>query len=302
MHVRKSGPSPKEAFMRVLRQDHARLSRVFREIDVQQALLSSNAEQARLVLLEAMDYLLTYQDGFHHAREDHLFERIATRLPQCEKDMRTLMREHASGLRHDKAIAQDLANSSARSLQGPRGRLLARRLREHMAHARAHIRREEEVFYARAEKGLASADWAALMRLTSMDDPLSQPEQLRKTYPLLAQSLESPVTEVTGPGDRPPAADAPRSRWRAAARESLEQAVEASGNWTMDAIELARANARSLRQARTPLELLSAGHTVTMRNGRFAMRCVWGPQRWMADMLAQSWRQSREPNRAAKER
>lgn len=43
--------------MRALRLDHSRLSRVFREIDLQQAALQSNAREARAVLMEAMDYL-----------------------------------------------------------------------------------------------------------------------------------------------------------------------------------------------------------------------------------------------------
>ena len=293
MTVRKPKPTAKETFMRTLRLDHSRLSRVFREMDVQQAVLQSNAEEARAVLLEAMDYLLQYQDACHHAREDHLFARIALRLPRFEKDMQTLMREHANGQLHDTQIARDLADSNPRLLQGPRGRQLARRLRDHVAHARAHIRREEEVFYAHAEDELASADWADLIRQASMDDPLGQPEQMRKAYPLLADRLSMPVTEVTGEGDKPShKVSSAGRRVKAAARISFERAIEASGRLTMDAIELARTNAKSLQQARTPLELMVAGQQIGVRNGRFALRCFFGPHRWMAEQLAGAWQGS----------
>jgi len=291
MTVRKPKPTAKETFMRTLRLDHSRLSRVFREIDVQQAVLQSNAKEARAVLLDAMDYLLHYQDDYHHAREDQLFARIALRMPQFEKDMQGLMGEHAKGLLHDTQIAKDLADSSPRVLESPYGRQLAKRLRDHVAHARAHIRREEDVFYAHAEDELATADWAELMRLTSMDDPLGEPERMRKTYPFLANRLATSVTEVTGHGDKPAhlVSEASR-RVKAAARESFEQAVEASGKLTMDAIELARTNAKSMQQARTPLDLMLAGQQISLRNGRFALRCIFGPHRWMARKLAGAWR------------
>lgn len=293
MSARKPKPSAKEAFMRTLRQDHSRLSRVFREIDVQQAVLQSNAEEARAILLEAMDYLLHYQDECHHAREDQLFKLIAVRLPQFEKDMQGLMREHAKGLLHDTQISKDLADSSLRVLEGPYGRQLAERLRDHVGHARAHIRREEEVFYAHAEDELASADWIDLIRRASMGDPLGQPEQMRKIYPLLASRLAASVTEVTGQGDTPAhkVSDASR-RAKAAARASFEQAIEASGRLTMDAVELARANAQSIRQARTPLDLLLAGQQIGWRNSRFALRCMFGPHRWMASKLVGAWKKS----------
>lgn len=290
MNASKDTSTPKEAFMRALRQDHSRLSRVFREIDLQQAALQSNAQEARAVLLDAMDYLLHYQDDFHHAREDHLFERIALRLPQYKRDLRKLTRDHATGRLHDSQIAAELADASLRALEGPQGRSLARRLREHVAHARAHIRREEDVFYAHAEDELLPADWADLMRLASMDDPLASSEQMHIRHPLLASRLEATVNEVTGPGGKPAHATSRASRRvQAAAREVFEQAVEASGKLTMDAIDLARVNARALRQSRSPLDLLVASQQIGLRNGRFALRCMFAPQRWMADMLAGAW-------------
>lgn len=273
--------------MQALRDDHSRLSRVFREIDLQQALLGSHAREARPVLEEAMAYLLHYQDGFHHAREDHLFDRIARRLPGFSDAMDTLVREHASGKMHGTQIAADLANASLRDLEGPRGRRLAQRLRAHVAHARAHIRREEDVFYGHAEDGLDPADWVDLMRLAAMEDPLSSTEQMHALYPLLAHCLDMPVSEVAGPGATPARpAGKTALRLRAVARAALEQAVEASGRLALDAVDLTRSNARSLHQARTPAELLLVGPQIGLRNARFALHCLLGPSRMAAKALA----------------
>lgn len=293
MTVSNVNPTPKEAFMRALRLDHSRLSRVFREIDLQQAALQSNAQEARAVLKEAMDYLLQYQDGFHHAREDRLFERIAQRLPHLRKDMRALMRDHAQGHLHDAQIAAELASASVRALEGLKGERLAKRIGDHVAYARAHIRSEEEVFYRRAEDELTPADWAELMRQADMDDPLVSPDLMHRQYPHLASRLQASVNEVTGAGSKParPRSAAAR-RLEAAARAAFEQAVEASGKFVMDALELARENAAALRQAHTPLDLLLAGHRINVRNGRFALRCLVGPHRWMWDTVAGAWRAS----------
>lgn len=294
MTSRKPKLTAKETFMHMLRLDHSRLSRVFREIDVQQAVLQSSSRQARAVLQEAMDYLLQYQDDCHHAREDHLFGRIALRLPQYADDMRALMDEHANGRLVDTQIARDLAECSQRVLAGSRGRQLARRLRDHVAHARAHIRREEAVFYARAEDALGPADWSDLMRQASMDDPLGDPELLRKAYPLLASRLAQTVIEVTGHRDKPAhALSRTRRGVKAAARMSFERVVEASGKQILDAIELARANVQSIRQANTPLDLLLAGQQVGLRNTRFAVCCLFGPPRWAAEQLMQGWKKQR---------
>ncbi len=74
------------------------------------------------------------------ARVDHLFERIALRMPKFEKDMQGLMREHAKGLLCDTQIAKYLADSSLRVLEGAYGQQLAKQrllrkplCRSHMA-------------------------------------------------------------------------------------------------------------------------------------------------------------------------
>lgn len=273
--------------MRALRLDHSRLSRVFREIDLQQAVLQSQASEARAVLKEAMDYLLQYQDGFHHAREDRLFERIARRLPDLRQDMDALMRDHASGRLHDAQLAAALGGASIRALEGAAGARLAQRLREHVAHARAHIGREEDVFYRRAEEELAPADWIALERMADMQDPLASPEQMHRRYPRLARRLEVAVHRVEGAGARPAWPGSPAAqRLHAAAQAAFDQAVEAGGKLVLDAVDLARDNATTLQRARTPLDLLMAGHRIHLRNGRFALHCLLGPHRWMYEVMA----------------
>lgn len=292
-----SNTMARDAFMRELRLDHARLSRVLREIDLQQAVLQSNAESARAVLLEAIRYLIHYQDGVHHAREDYFFERILQRLPHLEADVRRLLREHVEVRRIDAQLAADLASASVPALEGNHGWVLARRLRAHVAHARAHIRREEDVFYRRAEEELAPSDWAELMRqvsqdetLASVEDPLASPQRMYAAYPLLARRLEAGVNEVAGPGDRPARETSLATlRLQAALRVLFEQSIEVSGRWTLDVIALAQANMRSMQRIYTPLDLWSVSQEIGLRNSGFALHFLVDTPRWASQTWSGVW-------------
>src|SRR5512137_2539474 len=59
-------PRGAQAFMARLRLDHARLSRVLREMEVQRTRLGSEPAAARAVLSEALRYLVEYLHGHHH--------------------------------------------------------------------------------------------------------------------------------------------------------------------------------------------------------------------------------------------
>ena len=152
-----------DRFMRLLRDDHAGLSRVLREIDAQQSMLRSSPETARPVLGEAMRYLLVYQHSVHHPREDRLFARIRGREPGLYRNMRSLVREHRTGQQQAEALAGELSRATLAQLRGRTGERLAKQLQAYVRHTRAHMRREEAVFYTGSERVLRASDWAALM-------------------------------------------------------------------------------------------------------------------------------------------
>jgi len=266
------------SFMRRLRTDHSGLSRVLREIDTQQAMLRSHPGSARPVLAEAMRYLLQYQHGIHHPREDRLFARIQEREPQLYRDMQRLTRQHRAGQRHAEQLAADLHAFDRAQLRGGKGARLARQLRNYVRLTRAHMRREEAVFYARAENALHAADWRKLAAGDTASDPMLDPRRLATRYPLLSKRFAQPVREVGGPGPFAARANIGEAVWH-----GLEQLVEISGELAHDALELARANLDSVRAIRSPADIVRAARPIHARTLHFTRRCVMQPVYWARD-------------------
>ena len=222
-----------DRFMRLLRDDHAGLSRVLREIDAQQSLLRSSPETARPVLGEAMRYLLIYQHSVHHPREDRLFARIRGREPGLYRNMSSLVREHRAGQLQAEALAGELSRATLAQLRGRTGERLARELQSYVRHTRAHMLREEAVFYTGSERVLRAPDWAVLMEGAGQRDPAGDLARLAARYPRLAARLSQPERQVSGPGET-------ERRTCDDTRHLLERIVETYGMLAQEAIGVTR--------------------------------------------------------------
>jgi len=244
--VRKPSPrtAPKAAtgdlFMKTLREDHAGLSRVMREIDVQAALLQSVPGSARPVLAEAMGYLLVYQHSIHHWREDELFARVRAREPGLYRNMHRLVREHRIGKQEAERLAAELSRATLGQLRGKTGLRLATELRQYVQHTRDHMRREEAVFYTGSERVLRASDWAALTAGPMPRDPAADPQRFAARYPRLAEHLSRPQRDMTGLRD-----DASGTDLRARA----EQLVERCAALLHRAIDVAQCAVRKVVRA-----------------------------------------------------
>ena len=261
-----------DRFMRLLRDDHAGLSRVLREIDAQQSLLRSSPETARPVLGEAMRYLLVYQHSVHHPREDRLFARIRGREPGLYRNMSSLVREHRTGQQQAEALAGELARATPAQLRGRTGERLAKQLQAYVRHTRAHMRREEAVFYTGSERVLRASDWAVLMEGTEQRDPAGDLARLSARYPRLAARLSRPERQVSGPGET-------RARACDGALQFLERMTERYGMLAQETIEVTRSNLAELRSVRTPLALLRTASSIRARSSRLAVRVLTQPFR-----------------------
>lgn len=260
-----------ERFMRLLRDDHAGLSRVLREIDAQQSALQSSPESARPVLTEALRYLLIYQHSVHHPREDRLFARIRAREPGLYRNMSRLVREHRSGQQRAEQLAGALAQTTIAQMRGTAGLRLARQLQQYVKHTREHMKREEAVFYSGSERVLTATDWTALMEGAAQRDPALDLDRLATRYPRLAARLAEPerhVTGVAGPVER-----------GSGLKQFAERVVEACATLTHDAIDVAGANLGDLRRVRTPLDLLRSANAIRARSNRLAVRIATRPFR-----------------------
>ena len=188
-------------YMQLLREDHAGLSRVLREIEAQQSVLQSAPGAARPVLAEAMRYLLVYQHSIHHAREDQLFARVRAREPRLYHNMHRLVREHRVGQEVAERLAGELSRTPLTQLRGKAGQRLAQQLHQYVQKTRDHMRREEAVFYTGSERVLRASDWKALLTGPMPRDPARDPQRFAARYPRLAERMSRPQRDVTGPSD-----------------------------------------------------------------------------------------------------
>lgn len=233
------GPGSKaaaESYMQLLREDHAGLSRVLREIDVQQSLLQSAPGAARPVLAEAMRYLLVYQHSIHHPREDQLFARVRKREPRLYHNMHGLVQEHRTGRQVAERLAGELSRATLAQLQGKTGQRLASQLQQYVRKTRDHMRREEAVFYTGSERVLRAADWAALMANPMPRDPAADPQRFAARYPRLAERMSRPQRDVTGASGTASGTDL---------RARLENAVERCATLLHQVIDVAQRVARA---------------------------------------------------------
>jgi hemerythrin-like domain-containing protein len=277
-------PRSAQAFMARLRLDHARLSRVLREIEVQRTRLGTDAEAARAVLGEALRYLVEYLHGHHHPREDLLYARLASLRADLGDELRALGREHDGGATRARQLAAALKRLPAAGVHGRAGERFARALQSYVDETREHMRREERaIFYAGVEPWLSEEEWQALSGVALPDDPLGDAARLRRQYPHLAVALAEPVRDVSSATRAAPTGEEPQARSLDALRDGADELVETYGELLHEGLDLLRSNVAALWGASSPLGAVEALPEVSRRSYQFAARCVALPSRVALD-------------------
>ena len=271
-------PRSAQAFMSRLRLDHARLSRVLREVEAQRSQLGSEPEAARAVLGEALSYLVDYLHGHHHPREDLLFARLAPLRADLGDELRELARDHDGGATRARQLAVALRRLPA---GGERAReRFARALQSYVDETRDHMRREERaIFYAGVEPWLSDAEWQALSDEALPDDPLADAADLRRHYPHLAVALAEPVRDISSGTGAAPVPPEPQPRSLDAFRDGADELVETYGALLHEGFDLLRENATTLWSAPSPLGAVGALPEISRRSYQFAARCIALPSK-----------------------
>lgn len=264
--------NPGAAFMRRLRHDHAGLSRVLRTIDGLLDRLAAQPEGVQPILTEAFGYLLRYQHGYHHPREDRLFEKIRRKRPALADTLAKLEQEHETGERETAELAEALAAAPPDTLRGKKGERLTARIHGYIQHARMHMRDEEAVFYARAEKVLGKSDWAEIIDGDGTEDPAADMAVLADQYPELAAHFDLPTHHLGRSETVDRAINAPH--------QLMLAVTDLYGGLLHEGFDLTRRNARRLLAIRGPIGLVHTVGAITSDNLRFAGRCVTRPSRW----------------------
>ncbi len=267
-----------QAFMARLRLDHARLSRVLREVEVQRARLASEPEAARAVLGEALHYLVEYLHGHHHPREDLLYARLLPLRADLGDELRELARDHDGDAARARRLSHALGRLPAGGARATER--FARALQSYVDETREHMRREERaIFYAGVEPWLSDDEWRALAGRALPDDPLGDVTNLRRRYPHLAAALAEPVRDVSSGTRATAAAQRPQERSLEVLRDGAEELVETYGELLHEGFDLLRANVAMLWGAPSPLGAVGALPEVSRRSYQFATRCFALPSK-----------------------
>ncbi len=160
--------------MEQLRTDHLNMARLISVLDMEMRTFEGAGAPDYGLMLDILDYHLSYPELCHHPKEDLVYRRLMERDPVSSEIVEDLLEEHKKlGV-----MAKEFAELLRRiTLDGevPREKLGALG-REYVAIHRRHIEREEITVFPLAEKALKEQDWVEIDAAISGDDPLFGPE------------------------------------------------------------------------------------------------------------------------------
>jgi hemerythrin-like domain-containing protein len=189
-------------YLRGLREDHARFSRVLSMIGRDAPRLVDKPEAVLPLFEEAVDYVVSFQNVYHHPREEIMFAKIAEKSETLATAASKLSREHDATARAGKELLSLMNSVSRAPSRRPSREQLASKLEEFARSMRGHIAQEEELLYSHAWVELTQRDWDDLAVSAAAIDPLEGAHDGR--YPLLASYVSegrtrSNVSMQSGP-------------------------------------------------------------------------------------------------------
>ena len=159
-------------FLTELHNDHACFSRILLMISRNAQLLETDHTSVLPLFKEAVDYIVDYQNTYHHPREETLFKLLKDRMPSLQQQADQLHKEHMMMGRAGKKMMRQLhelgRDNQKRSVRAS----LAKSLLQFVDDMRVHIRNEEEIMYAQVTSLLTDDDWNAIAQDKTVGDPL----------------------------------------------------------------------------------------------------------------------------------
>lgn len=248
-----------EQYLRGLREDHARFSRVLSMIGRDAQRLLDEPEAVLPLLSEAVDYVVNHQNVHHHPREEVMFAKVADASEALAGTSARMTHEHELTDRAGDELLAALERASHSSSQRSTRQELARRLEQFARSMRGHIAQEEEILYSEAWDTLAPADWDDLA--ASVPDPLDR--DLDDRYPLLADYVSGGRTHSTVQLDSSPLGEAFESGLErlSAVTRRLGAVTATARRQQREACELTLRSVRDLPNTpvRQPRQTLGAG-------------------------------------------
>jgi len=176
-------------YLRGLREDHARFSRVLSMIGRDARRLIDEPDAVLPVFEEAIDYIVNFQNIHHHPREETMFAKLADQAPPLRQTARKLAGEHGAVGRVGESIQAMLRHAASEQTSRESRKRLAQKLERFAREMRRHIQQEEELLYSRVWDEFDESDWEDLTDSAPPTDPLERSQSRR--YPLLNEYVSA---------------------------------------------------------------------------------------------------------------
>ena len=145
--------------LRIISDEHRNMWRVLVTLDEMADAIAAGGPCDARPFLMIFDYIATYVDRMHHAKEDaYLFRLLRKRDPEAESLLDTLEADHAaSGDRLD-----ELRTALVVAVEQGRTEPFLRLVKQHATFGKTHIHLEEQRILPMARAALTDDDWAEI--------------------------------------------------------------------------------------------------------------------------------------------
>jgi len=174
--------------------DHRVSAHLLRVLEHDLPAAAGGEREALAVLRDVVRREREYCDVVHHAREELLFSRLASRAASGVQAVAGLTHDHDELARRGETLLESLDAALAGRDGDPDA--IRRRVREYAEGLRNHMHKEERRVFALAEDLLTDEDWQLVAgAFSGRGDPLARPagDDYRALRQRLASRGESPL-------------------------------------------------------------------------------------------------------------
>jgi hemerythrin-like domain-containing protein len=173
---------------RMMVEEHQLILRMIALVEHNTRLMEEGRFRNWQFFLDAVDFIRTYADRFHHAKEeDVLFVALVENgMPAKNSPIEAMHMEHDQG----RALVRDLEEAARHALAGENDSipLIADNARGYATLLRAHIDKEDHILYPLAERILPAAVRPAMLDAYAAAEALCP--QLAARYRQLVENYE----------------------------------------------------------------------------------------------------------------
>ena len=155
----------------VLLEEHRNIEKLLLVLEQELEVFDHSEPPDYEILQAIIGYFKDYPEGYHHPKEDIVFEKLKLRDSSAARFVGDVEGEHHLETERLRRFAQAVDDILA-GREYPRERF-HNVVREFIAHQRQHMQKEERMLFPAAVKALQKDDWAEIeARMNDRKDPL----------------------------------------------------------------------------------------------------------------------------------